>query len=167
MPLSHAEDKRSLLKEKPPFFLIQKWGEHCRQKKKKRIHFAVWKQNVLNGNKITHYALVVNMRSLPIVKHCPLSKKLHIHDYGMANSNKLGGGHQMLLRTIEYCERCPDFLSVPPDQTPTPPSPTASAPCLEFKQLFCFVKMASACLFSFLSFYFLPFFFRGISSCSG
>lgn len=47
----------------------------------------------------------------------------------------------------------------PNRRTPSLPTP-ASAPCLEFKQLFCFVEMASGCLFSFLSFYFLPFFPR-------
>lgn len=67
-------------------------------------------------------------------------------------------------RTIKS-EWCPDVLSLPPSKPsdccghhPTPP---ASAPCLEFKQLCCccFVEMASGCLFSFLAFYFLPFFF--------
>ena len=49
-------------------------------------------------------------------------------------------------------------LSVCPLTNPLPPHPPTSAPRLEFKQLFCFVEMASGCLFSFLSFYFLPFF---------
>lgn len=57
-----------------------------------------------------------------------------------------------------------DFLAVPLTKPhygrPPTPTPPALAPCLEFKQLFCFVEVASGCLFSFLSFYFLPFFRR-------
>lgn len=88
------------------------------------------------------------MLSLSIVKHCP-QKNVPIHDYEMTNSHR-GGGPQIPGRTILCCERCPDF----PDQSNTAGAPT----CFQFKQHCFFVNMASVCLFSFLSFYFLPFF---------
>ena len=41
---------------------------------------------------MAHYALVVNMWSLPIVKYCPFLEK-NVTDKGTARINGLGGGH--------------------------------------------------------------------------
>lgn len=87
----------------------------------------------------------------------------------MTNCNKPGGGHEMLARTINYCER--RLPRCAPDQTPTtgapPPRPHPLWPHASSLNNF------SALLRWHLVAYFLsyPFischFFGGISSCSG
>lgn len=115
-------------------------------------------KNVLNDNKITHYTFVLYMWSLSIVTHCGCSQNYKSMTMGWQTVIRWKVG-----RTIKYCK--PPLGCYTPNQTQTGDPPPVSAPCLQFKQLLCFVEMASGCLFSFLSFYFLPF-FRGISSCS-
>lgn len=116
----------------------------------------VCRKKILNNNK--HYILVLYMWSLPIVTHCGGSKNYKSMTMGWQTVIRWKVG-----RTIKYCKS--PLGCYTPNQTQTGDPPPASAPCLQFKQLLCFVEMASGCLFSFLSFYFLPF-FRGISSCS-
>lgn len=170
MLFSHAAEKQSLLKEKPPLsptvslLWCEKWGNLC---KKKSIQFTVWQQNALNENEITHYALVVDMSNF-LLSNIFLFHK-NFTSMIMTNGNKPGGGHEMLARTINYCER--RLPRCAPDQTPTtgapPPRPHPLWPCASSLNNF------SALLRWHLVAYFLsyPFischFFRGISSCSG
>lgn len=89
-------------------------GNLCSYGKKKKTFSSQYDSRMLWMKIKLHIMLLLwTCGAFPIVEHCPFSKKRHIHDYGMANRNKLGGGHEMLVRTIKYCERWPDFLSVP------------------------------------------------------
>lgn len=87
----------------------------------------MWRPNALNENKITHYAPVVNMWSISIVKYCACSENLHIHDCVMANSNKLEGGHQMLVGDNKVLWNWPWLPQCAPDAPLPLPSPNASS----------------------------------------
>lgn len=139
-----------------------------KKKKESSIQFSVWQQSALNENKITHYILVVNIGAFPLSNMVLFHKKV----------TSIITGWQTVIHWEVDMKCCwgqssivnVSFLTVPRSNLNYPHTPhlppSVSAPCLKFKQLFCFVERASGCLFSFLSFYFLPFFFRRISSCS-
>lgn len=69
----------------------------------------MWQQTAVNENK-----LQITLLEPSRCQTLSFSTKRHIGDYGMADGNKQEGGHEMLLRTIKYCEHQLSYCA--PDQ---------------------------------------------------
>lgn len=172
MLFSHAAEKQSLLKEKPPLsptvslLWCEKWGNLC--KKKKKVFSSQCDSRMLWMKMKLHITLLLWTCGAFLLSNIFLFHK-NFTSMIMTNGNKPGGGHEMLARKINYCER--RLPRCAPDQTPTtgapPPRPHPLWPRASSLNNF------SALLRWHLVAYFLsyPFischFFRGISSCSG